>query len=91
MNVGDLICFEWHASFFDPNKTLGKDFGTDHIPVGLIVGIEPAIEYRAGHFTSAVVVGTPTAKIVWQRMPGKSAYWAEYHIDVATKILRVIG
>jgi hypothetical protein len=89
MNVGDLVCFQWHASFFDPNKTLGKDYGTDHIPVGLIIGIEPRVVYPAE--AVPIVLSPPIAKIVWQRWPGKSANWKEWNNQVKMEVLSVVG
>jgi len=95
MNVGDLVCFQWHASFFDPNKTLGKDYGTDHIPIGLIIGIEPEVVYPVEPVPVIIgphhMIGTPIAKIVWQRAPGKSANWKEWSNQIKIEILSVIG
>jgi hypothetical protein len=89
VNVGDLVCFQWHASFFDPNKTLGKDYGTDHIPVGLIIGFEPGVIYTSE--AVPIVIETPIAKIVWQRWPGKSINWIEWNNQVKMESLSVIG
>tara|TARA_Y100000310_G_scaffold339322_1_gene431681 strand:- start:1064 stop:1330 length:267 start_codon:yes stop_codon:yes gene_type:complete len=88
VKIGDLVCFKWHAAFLDPNETLGDNYGTDHIPIGLVTAMEIEIEYRRPEYDAS---GVSIAKIMWQRTPGKSPVWKKYNDKIKIKILRVIG
>ncbi len=40
MKIGDLVCFKWHAAFLEPKKSFGKTYGTEHIPLGMIISVQ---------------------------------------------------
>ena len=65
VEVGDLVCFEWHHAFLDSSKDLGKEHGTGHIPIGVVLEIDlDATSYNSRRES---YISDPTAQIVWQR------------------------
>jgi hypothetical protein len=89
VKIGDLVCFKWHHAFFDSSKDLGREHGTEHIPVGIVL----KIDFDATSYCNDTFVPDPTAQIVWQRQLPRHVRWRgdDYRLyKTRTNVLRVL-